>query len=87
MNVTFGTEPRSLCSAFVPPRWGLVLLMIRRPRAALVPRLPWAGLARCGGHAYHHIRLELTCAVGCDGEIRVFFGEGVTQQDWVIICQ
>ena len=26
------------------PRWGLDFLFAREPRAALVPRLPWAGL-------------------------------------------
>jgi hypothetical protein len=39
MNDTFGTESSAPTLEFVPPRWGLELLFVREPRAAL------AGLA------------------------------------------
>src|SRR5258708_6026077 len=35
---------RRVLRKFVPPRWGLWIRFCHRPRAALVPRLPWAGL-------------------------------------------
>ncbi len=44
MNDTCGIEAR-----FVAPRWGLFPFCPADPRAALVPRLPWAGLLQAVG--------------------------------------